>query len=190
MATSLENLNISGHPYPFKLLCKNKLSNGKLYDYVYTFNSKKGVKYQANAIQYEINVFAIKFHLKLYQKHPNKYSMLTNNGDGKVVLKTIVSIMLDILRLEPNASFAFIGMPLEQENLDTTKRYVIYEKFCKRYFNINNFEHVYDNEKSFYMLLNKKIDTKKIYAKIGEIAESELSEVINESVVSFNRSTT
>lgn len=189
MATSLDNLNISGQPYPFKFLCKNKIHDkGKLFDYVYTFVSKHGIKYQANAVQYDINVFAIKFYQKLYQKHPEKYMMLTNMGDSKVILKTIVGIMLDVLKRESNASFAFIGMPLQNETLSNTKRYIVYEKFCKRYFNRNNFEHVYDNEKSFYMLINRKVDTQKVHSKIIKLAEVELAEVESNSL-SLSRST-
>lgn len=161
--TSLNNLNKSGAPYPFKSLCKNPLNgNGKTNDHVYTFISKRsGQRYQANAIEYDIGVYAVKFHLRKDKKNPNKYRVLTNSGDAIVVLKTIVGIMLDVLSKDHKASFAFIGMPLEKENLDTTKRYCVYEKFCQRYFSTDTFEHFYDKSNSFYMLINKKNRYKK-----------------------------
>ena len=127
--------------------------------------------------------------MKNHRKHPDRYKMLSNKGDGIVVLKTIVAIMLDILGKENNASFAFVGMPMVNEKTSSTKRYNVYAKFCQRYFSPNNFEHVYDTSKSFYMLLNKKTDTQKIFSGKIKIAESELRADVGFTYPNFARST-
>ncbi|MBS1635597.1 MAG: hypothetical protein JST26_06700 [Bacteroidetes bacterium] len=188
--TSLENLHKGGYNYPFKRLCKNKITEGeKSYDHVYTFSSKHQIKYQANLIEYNIGVFAVKFHQKLYQKHPDRYKILTNKGDAIIVLKTIVAIMHDLLSQKDDASFAFMGMPLINEGIEKTKRYGVYKKFCQRYFSYDNFEHVYDHNKSFYMLINRKKNLNDIVNKIKKLAETELVDDIEIPKVNFSRST-
>lgn len=84
--------------------------------------------------------------------------------------------MLDVLTKKESASFAFIGMPLENEVLQKTKRFTVYELYCRRYFSHTTFDHFYDESNSFYMLLNKKNNTEKIYNQILEIAQTELQE--------------
>lgn len=59
----------------------------------------------------------------------------------------------------PNASFGFIGSPtepeLEERKINRTKRFEVYDKFARFYFNPDNFEHVFDHTVSAYILLNK-----------------------------------
>jgi hypothetical protein len=105
------------------------------------------------------------------------------------VIKTVIAIMLDILRRDELASFAFIGMPREQEELSTSKRYKVYREFCKRYFNPTSFDHYYDEENSFYALLNKKIDTSILNKQLSDLAKRELKDVAGYlPSVSLNRS--
>lgn len=184
-------LDKGGSPYSFKLVNRNKFTSGnKLNDYIYTFTSKHGYKYYANCIEYNVGVYAVKFYLKIHKKQPDKYSKTINKGNVMPVLKTVVGIMLDILRRDELASFAFIGMPRKDENLKLTTRYCVYREFCKRYFNPNSFDHFYDEEKSFYTLLNKKKDTAILYKKVAELAREELKEEgLNLPEISFNRNT-
>jgi hypothetical protein len=186
-SNTISSLSKTGLPYPFKFLCKNKLNGNKLFDHVYTFKTKYSLKYQVNIVQYNVGVFGVKFHLKMHGNSPSKFKLLSNKGDSIVVLKTIVSIMKQILDENKTASFAFIGMPLPEEGINKTKRYTVYKLYCRRYFSYETFDHVYDHERSFYMLLNKA--NKNIpHEEIEKIAEQELREDLI-SEVNFARST-
>jgi len=189
VSNTITPLSKSGSPYTYKLLHKDKTQKGSLVcNHIYTFHAKDRIKYVVNLLEYRIGVFGVKFHLKKHHKHPNKYKALSKKGDAIVVLKTIVAIMLEILSFENNASFAFIGMPLETENIEETKRFIVYRLFCQRYFSYQTFDHVYDEKKSFYMLLNKKVNTEMTYAEILKVAEQELQEEIS-NLPNLGRST-
>lgn len=170
-------LSKGGNPYTFRFVNKNTFTSGrKVKDHIYTFTNKFGFKYYANCIEYDIGVFAVKFHLAIHKKHPDRYRKTINKGNELPVLKTIVGIMLDILKKNETASFAFIGMPRHDEDIKLTTRYCVYREFCKKYFNPNSFDHFYDEEKSFYTLLNRKTDTNKLFKQVAELAKNELKE--------------
>lgn len=189
--TSLDNLNKGGPPYQFKYLNNQPLNhNSQKCNHIYTFSTRYGVKYQVNILEYTFGLFAVKFHLSIHKKHARRYQILADVPDRIVVLKTMVRIMLDVLRCINNeASFAFIGMPLTNESADTTKRFKVYKIFCRRFFNPDNFHHDFDETKSFYMLLNKKRDTIVMKEEIAKIAEEEFNSDLNSDQVTFSRST-
>lgn len=191
ISTSPSNLVIGGTHYQFKLLNKNPLKGDRrVNDYIYTFVSpKSGLKYYANCVEYDIGVFAVKFYLKIHKNDKQKYNIVTNNGDGIKVLKTIVAIMLDVLRRNESASFAFIGMPKPDEDKAETTRYCVYRGLCSRYFNPENFDHVYDEQKSFYSLLNKKVNTKRQLKDLSDLAQHEIKEEPAQAAISLNGST-
>jgi len=189
--TSHSGLSKGGNPYSFRLVNKNKFtSSNKVRDYIYTFTNKHGYKYYANCIEYNIGVFAVKFHLAIHRKHPDRYKKIINQGDAIPVLKTIVGIMLDVLKQNELASFAFVGMPRHNEEIKSTTRYCVYREFCKKYFNPNSFDHFYDEEKSFYTLLNKKTDTNRVFKQVAALANEELKdEGVGLPSVSLSRAT-
>lgn len=146
------------------------------------------MKYYASLIEYKIGVYAVKFYLKRDKSNPDKYKVMVNNGNAIKVLKTIVAIMLDVLNKDNKASFAFIGMPGQQENINETKRYKVYKKISQRYFSYDNFEHFRDPRRSFYMIVNKKSNVNDLRDQILRIAESEMREDTGNSI-NFGRST-
>jgi hypothetical protein len=157
---------------------------------VYSFINKTGHKYYIYCVEYNIGVFAVKFCLNTERKNPNRYKTVTNFGDGIPVLKTVVSAMLDVLyNRNQSASFAFIGMPREGEQTELTTRYCVYREFCKRYFNPASFDHLYDENSSFYAILNKKSNNHRIQKDLELIAAEELkSEQQTSRPVSLGRS--
>lgn len=155
--TPHRSLFTAGDPYPCRFIHRNSLSTGgKKNEYVYSFINRIGYKYYIYCIEYNIGVFAVKFCLKTDRNNPNRYKIVTNFGDGIKVLKTVVSAMLDILKRNEDASFAFIGMPRHQERTNHTTRYKIYSQIARRYFSPSSFDHLYDDQTSFYAILNKK----------------------------------
>lgn len=189
--TSPSNLVVGGNHYQFKLLNKNPIKGDrKVNDYIYTFVSQKtGLKYYANCVEYDIGVFAVKFYLKIHKNDKHKYNLVINKGDGRKVLKTIIAIMLDVLKRNDSASFAFIGMPKPDESRKVTTRYCVYRGLCSNYFNPENFDHVYDEQKAFYSLLNKKVNTDKLLKQLSDLAQHEIKDEPTHPVVSLNGST-
>lgn len=185
-------LNKSGAPYAFSCKDRVKINNGtgQICNHVYTFRTKHGLKYIVELPEYKIGVYGVKFCLGKHKRQPNKYKYLSGKGDGIVVLKTVVAIMLDVLRMNETASFAFFGMPLLEEGIEHTKRYNVYRAFSQRYFNPNNFEHYFNEKYSFYSLLNKKNNPEKLTVEVEQVASSELKNEIDNAPVSFSRSTT
>ena len=189
--TTSHNLLKGGSPYHFRFVNRNPLNTTlKKNDYIYSFvSSKTGFKYYVNCIEYNIGVFAVKFYLKIHKSSPDRYRIITNKGDAIPILKTVISIMVDVLRKNEDASFAFIGMPKKNEKKDLTKRYCVYRELCKKYFNPNSFDHFYDERWSFYSLLNKRVNTDKVYKELAKIAKEELKDEQSIREISFGRST-
>lgn len=160
-------------------------------DYIYSFRTPNNIVYYVNCVQYDIGVYAVKFCLKKDRKSPNKYKVITKNGWAKAILKTVVSVMLDILERDEFASYAFIGMPRIGEPCENTTRYSVYRKFCERYFNPASFDHFYDDDKSFYAMLNRKSNVDKQHRELIKIASQELKDegIPTSNPVSFTRST-
>jgi len=125
--------------------------------YIYTFTDRFNQKYIVNIEQYDLEVYIVKFHLKKDTDNKKKYQVLTGKGDVGRVLATCIKILLEeILYKNASASFGFIGINSEGEGKSNTKRFVLYQKIVSAYFSEKAFEHVFNENKSAYALLNRK----------------------------------
>ncbi len=126
----------------------------------YSFKNKYNLQYIVNVEQYEYDIFVVKFHLADHSNSKWRYSHLTNQRDARRIIYTCVDIGEEIHSQYPNASFGFIGNPTKKEiktkAFRNTKRYRVYQNFAKFFFDPSLFEHIYNIEKSTYILLNKK----------------------------------
>ena len=144
----------------------------------YSFKNKYNLQYIVNVEQYQYDIFIVKFHLADHSNSKWRYCYLTKQGDARRIIFTCVEIGLEIYSKFPNASFGFIGNPTKKEikirKFDNTKRYKAYQNFAKFFFDPNVFEHIYNNEKSTYILLNrkKKEDTKDLLKSIIKMFET------------------
>jgi hypothetical protein len=109
-------LNFDYPGYELKFIqrdaCREEESGGHLFTFVYKFYSPvTKYRYVLLAEQYECYAFAVKFYCQKHSGHKYRYSITTNKGDVGNIMATCLSAVQEILRLFPEASFAFVGAP-------------------------------------------------------------------------------
>ncbi len=120
---------------------------------------------------FKLNVYAIKFHLRIHKNLSNKYQIEINDGDAFRILSTCIDMARIILSEDELASFGFIGQNSIGEKLFKTQRYRVYSNLAKRYFNPKNFSHNKDENNSIYFLgncKNKLLDVSEVNKTITE----------------------
>lgn len=128
--------------------------------------------------EYENNMFAVKFYVKNHADSKHKYNLLTEEYDARRIIYTCVEIAKKIQENNPFASFGFVGSPTKKElkttKLKCTKRFRVYNYFATFFFNPENFDHSYDENKSVYIILNKEAVKKdsKILDKIVDMFQA------------------
>lgn len=165
-------------PYPFQLKFKRVVSQKHLRaEHTYTFLNKYNTRYIVSGHEYDNNFYAIKFHLKRHSRTANKFRVLTKEYDGIRVLNTVVGVMIAIRKEDPKASFGFLGMPSKDEVLTCTKRFKVYNRISKKYFNPANFHHIENAEKSTYLIIDVRHNPDSFIERIDKIAQEEYSEL-------------
>lgn len=101
---------------------------------------------------------------------------MTGQFDAIRILNTVVGIMVQLKKDNAYASFGFIGMACIDENICNTKRFKVYGKISKKYFNPENFFHIENEENSTYLIVDKKQKTDMILDKIKEIFDDEIKD--------------
>ena len=145
-----------GYPYRFVM---NETSSD---DYItktgiYSFRSSKShLTYIVRVEHYRMDIYIIKFYLKSNRYSPHKYNLLTNTFEPRRIINTCINILLDIFKKDPGASFGFIGANRIGESECNTKRYQVYKRIVTTYFTDIYFYHHYNEEKSAYILVNKR----------------------------------
>ena len=123
---------------------------------VYRFKTRFNRVYFIIVEIFEMNIYAIKFHLRIHKDLPNKYKIEINDGDAFRIFSTCIKMAEIILKSNPEASFGFIGQNSDGESTHLTQRYRIYNQLAKRYFDPKKFNHHKDEINSIYFLENKK----------------------------------
>lgn len=162
------------YAYDYKFI--TKIPKGAEYPvplFFYKFKSPKTNKcYCVHVEIHPHNFYGVKFFLKDHKKDPYKFSINSNLHEARPVIFTCINIMLDIYNANNNASFGFIGsttkkevirknninyiVPISiEENEGNTKRYRIYKTLMFTFFSNDYFEHVIEESKSVYLLINR-----------------------------------
>lgn len=135
---------------------------------LYRFKSDRTKKvYMVRVECHSNNFYGIKFYLKIHEKSKYKYNNLTRLNEPRPVINTCICILLDLYKKNPCASFGFIGSETreekkkrelegksESERTETTKRMLVYRRILNTYFSSNEFEHIIDESKSAYVMVN------------------------------------
>lgn len=95
---------------------------------------------------------------------------MTNTFEPRRIINTCISILMEIFRKDPCASFGFIGANRIGETEANTKRYKVYKKIVTTYMGAETFHHHYNVDKSAYILINKN-KLKEIPTLIQEIEQ-------------------
>ena len=146
--------------YPFiKVACKKTYThNNYIKTHVYRFKSDKAV-YICEVEEYASDIFVIKFYRKCDRLSPNKYSILTHEGNCTKIVSTCINILLSILLKINNASFGFLGSNTVTntfiEEKKNTIRFRIYKNAMENLVGDSVFTHAMDVSHSTYLMINK-----------------------------------
>jgi len=133
---------------------------------LYKFKTLANRVYHVHIHEYEHRVFVLKFHLKIDESDRLRFNKTLNDFDTGRVLRTVIDISLSILKEEPFASFAFVGIfkvssedyKLYRESREThaTQRFRIYKTIAENLLGTETFIHSMEPRISAYLLINKK----------------------------------
>ena len=170
----LTNLSLDMEPYILRLIQidrKRDTSNGDpAITHVYTFFAKSSkynslFKYIVRAEKYD-DCFAIKYYCSRCKHSEYKYSRvldLFSAVETKQIMKTCASVIPEILKQYPNASFAFNGSrTYDQANYvegpHKTQRYRIYTELVRRLFGEKVFHITHFDDSSSCLFINRKVN--------------------------------
>ena len=128
-----------------------------LYKYLYSFKSPKSHQtYWVWIEVYRHHFYAVKFHLKAHRDSDKKYNVMTGLNEPRECIYTCMAIMKEIADKDSCASFGFIGANRIDEQEKNTSRFRVYRRYTLTLFGHNEYEHLFNIEKSAYLLVNKK----------------------------------
>ncbi|MDE1191136.1 MAG: hypothetical protein PW786_03230 [Arachidicoccus sp.] len=129
-----------------------------LSEYIYQFKTNF-TRYIVIVEEYRYNVFVPKFYPSRFKNNKNRFNILTNDFITGRIIRTVMNIMLDLLKQFPTSSFAWIGVPTnttnKKESTAYTQRFRIYKRVVINFFNKENWFHYEDYRTSGYILVNK-----------------------------------
>ena len=157
--------------YDFRLVHTDRRNEAHLQTkYLYRFKTRFNRTYLVEIEEYRYDTYAIKFYLKNHADSPNRYNLLTHDGDAFRILSTCLSIIADLLSKNQYASFGFIGAPTleekEKERETNNKRFRVYRQMTQNRFSTDRFSHVMNEDKSTYIILNKRNPEPNLLAKV------------------------
>jgi hypothetical protein len=144
--------------YSYSLRTKKKEQVGELTRIVHLFrfttSSNRKIITEAHLFD-EHPLVVIKFFDKNHRLSSNRFSLMSSSNEASAIIRTVIEIMLDFHRKNPYISFAFMGAPDSDGNLNNNKRFRIYKGIMSRLFSNVSFEHLQLEVKSLYILLNR-----------------------------------
>ena len=131
-----------GEGYPFTYRKGPSHKDGPLFCvHHYTFRTRKNRRYVVDAEEYQHHTYVLKYYPLSHKGSPNKYRVLTNDGDAFRILTTCTRVFLDICRRDPLASAGFVGEALVGEGVANTKRFRVYLQTVSTFIGPNRFAH-------------------------------------------------
>ncbi|MFC6225987.1 hypothetical protein ACFP2F_22275 [Hymenobacter artigasi] len=131
-----------GEGYPFTYRKGPSHKDGPLVCvHHYTFRTRKNRRYLDDAEEYQHHTYVLKYYPLSHKSSPNKYRVLTNDGDAFRILTTCTQVFLDICRRDPLASAGFVGEALVGEGVANTKRFRVYLQTVSTFIGPNRFIH-------------------------------------------------
>ena len=146
----------SGAGYPFTYRKGPSHKDGPLVcSHYYTFRTRKNRRYVVVAEQYVHHVYVLKYYPLSHKNSPNRFKLLTNDGDAFRILSTCLRVFADIQERDALASAGFIGESLVGEDEANTKRFRIYVQSVITFIGLQDFVHHPSVAASAYFLQNK-----------------------------------
>lgn len=130
---------------------------------LWTFRSiKSGKRYIVEVEEFEKDFYGLKFYWKGVEKSKDRYSLLTNDFEPRIIVRSCVEVMLEYFRRNPLISFGFVAAPdlendIEGKNVDSSagsRRFRFYQRMMVNLFGPKTFYQVSDTTNTIYLMIN------------------------------------
>ena len=163
---------------------RSKDSNSLRIIDLWTFRSiKSNKRYIVEIEGFKNEFYGIKFYWKGVEKSNNRYSILTNDYEPRIILRSCIEIMLRYFECNPLASFGFIAAPdlytdiigKKINPMQGSRRFRFYQRLMVNMFGPETFYQVADTSKTIYIMINKRqlstgaVTIKDIEHKLNEL---------------------
>ena len=131
---------------------------------LWTFKSlKTNKRYIVEVEGFENEFYGLKFYWKGVEKSKNRYSLLTNDYEPRIIVRSCIEAMLDYYRNNRLVSFGFVAAPALDKDIDGKKvnkesgsrRFRFYQRMMINLFGPETFRQVSDTTNTIYLLVNK-----------------------------------
>lgn len=132
---------------------------------LWTFKSVKSNKrYIVEVEGFENEFYGIKFYWKGVEKSKDRYSLLTNDYEPRIIIRSCIEVMLEYYRKNPLVSFGFVAArDLEQDlkgkNIDVesgSRRFKFYKRMMVNLFGPETFLQASDTTNTIYLMINRR----------------------------------
>ena len=150
---------------------------------LWTFKSiKTNKRYIVEVEGFENDFWGLKFYWKGVEKSKHRYSLLTNDYEPRIIVRSCIEVMLEYYRRNRLVSFGFVAAPdLEKDIIGKkvnresgSRRFKFYRRMMINLFGPKTFYQVSDTTNTIYLLVNmeqltsKAISIKHIERKLNE----------------------
>ena len=131
---------------------------------LWTFRSTKTNKrYIVEVEGFEKEFLGLKFYWKGVEKSKNRYSLLTNDYEPRIIVRSCIEVMLEYYRKNRLVSFGFVAAPdLDKDiigkrvdKINGSRRFRFYRRMMINLFGPQTFYQVSDTTNTIYLLVNK-----------------------------------
>lgn len=131
---------------------------------LWTFKSiKTNKRYIVEVEGFENEFWGLKFYWKGVEKSKNRYSLLTNDYEPRVIVRSCIEVMIEYYRRNRLVSFGFVAAPdldkdIEGKRVDKqcgSRRFRFYQRMMVNLFGPETFCQVSDTTNTIYLLVNQ-----------------------------------
>lgn len=125
---------------------------------------KSNKRYIVEVEGFDNEFYGIKFYWKGVEKSKNRYSMLTNDYEPRIIIRSCIEVMLEYYRRNSLVSFGFVAAnDLEKDikgkkiNLSGgSRRFRFYQRMMVNLFGPETFYQAADTTNTIYLMINMK----------------------------------
>ncbi len=132
---------------------------------LWTFKScKTNKRYIVEVEGFENEFWGLKFYWKGVEKSKNRYSLLTNDYEPRVIVRSCIEVMIEYYRKNKLVSFGFVAAPdldkdiygKKVDNKCGSRRFRFYQRMMINLFGPETFCQVSDTTNTIYLLVNQE----------------------------------
>ncbi len=150
--------------YKPSFIMRNRDSGSHRIVDLWTFKSHKTNKrYIVEVEGFENEFWGLKFYWKGVEKSKNRYSLLTNDYEPRVIVRSCIEVMIEYYRKNRLVSFGFVAAPdldkdIKGKRVDKecgSRRFRFYQRMMVNLFGPETFCQVSDTTNTIYLLVNQ-----------------------------------